>query len=321
MSSLLCLVALLATADAPAVEGLATEAEEREAIVRIPVQGAPSFTTSEEPGLFVLEFVGLEGPLPEVEAPEAPGLIAIRTEGLRMKFLLEPWAQAEPRVEEGAIAIRIAARPDAEEDPAQAMGAAMESLASQVSRMGEGVRALRASAGDDEEREAFEPLVLTDPEPAEAEEAAAAPSPAPASAEAPPEPAPTVAKPAPEPSPAAAVSETVAALTAELVRLGFRPTPTGAMVFVAVEGETAHRVVQREGLVILELPGTRIRRANDKRPLDATFFGTPVRVVHAVEDREAAVTRIEIELLRPADITVEQLENEISIALMDAPAS
>lgn len=346
MSSLLCLVALLSSATQPAaLEELRVESEERETTVRIALRGAPSFSTSEGPGFFILDFVGAKSLLPEREESEAPGLIAIRSEereeGPRVRLLLEPWAQAELRMEEGALAIRIFARPGME-DPAEAMGAAMESLASQMARVGEEVRELSGSLGEEASEEAAEALPRDT-----VAEAAEAPSPEPAAeaegfAEEAPSEAPALAAADPTPeevSPAeaddgiervekgearssapSAVSAAVASISAEMVRLGFRPTPTGAMVFVALEGESAHRLEQRGDLVILELAGTRVRRANDKLPLDASFFGTPVGRIRAVEDREAAVTRIEIELLRPAQITVDRLENEISVALAE-PAS
>lgn len=342
MPTLLSLVFVAITAATPAVlEDLTVEAEEEGASVRIGFRGEPSFTTTEEPGLYLVDFSGVEGE-PSVEGEiEAPGVLGIeidpRPDGLRLRIELERWAQAEPQLEKDALVIRISRAPgvEAEGDPAEAMAAAMENLAAQVARIGEGVRGLTGdeeegeefvvapmALGDDEDDDEFEveedEEVLAEAEDAEEEEApeevAAAPEPAP-------EP---VATPAPvlAQGPVETVGRTVATQVAsELVRLGFRPTPTGAMVFVALEGEAEHRWESRDGLVILELPATRIRRANDRRPLDASWFDTPVGMIRPVEDRASSTTRIEIELKRPAEISVERLGNEISIALAETPGS
>lgn len=330
MSSLL-LVALLASAtDVAALEELTIEAEAREATVRIAIQGAPSFTTSEAPGLYTLDFVDVKSSIGDVEDPGAPGLLAIRAEprpeGLRLQFHLEPRAQAELRMDDGALAIRVFT--PAVEDPAEEMRAAFLALAAEVAKIREALRQITFGVGEEA--------------PADEAPQPASDAPAHAAEDAGEDDADTVAEAAdvdadpvagavagavselveeapPEPAVAAeAVAEEVASVSAELVRLGFRPTPTGATILVGLAGESAHRLERREGLVVLELPGTRVRRANDKRPLDATYFGTPVGTIRAVEDREAAVTRIEIELLRPAEITVDRLEDEISVALAEA---
>lgn len=343
MSSLLCLFALVAQAAVPTLEALVVENEEGGSIVRIAVSGAPSFTTEEGEGTFVIDFVGVESSLPDLEETDAPGLLGVRHEareqGHRMRFLLAPGAQAEPQMEEGALVIRITA--GAEEDPAEAMAAAMAGLASQVARIGEGVRELSASTGSAEEAEAAEeetelaPMVLADPEEEPGAMDLSEPEPEVevepvALAEAEPEPAAepepeVVAAPEPEPETPAAVAAPPAVATkapsgsAELVRLGFRPTPTGAMVFLVVEGLGEPHLDHHADRVIVELPGTRIRRANDKRPLDASFFGTPVKTVRAVEDRASATTRLEIELARPAEVSLQRMGDEIAIALGEVP--
>lgn len=381
MSSLLCLLGLLAATSGPTVlEELAIDAEEGATLVRITLKGAPSFTTSEEPGLFVIDFVGLEAAFEDVEEVEAAGLLAVRNEarpeGHRLQLFLEPGAHAEPLMADGALVIRVVA--PAETDPVEAMNAAMESLATQVARMGDGVRDLSGAPAKEEAvvvaaidtpeatpaegeavvqaeepaaadvepevEEAVEPegepeavaasepdvqpaaVVAVEPE-AEPAPAVATPEAEPEVATADPEPAvvpaaaETSARPiTPPPAPPALVVDAVASSTSELVRLGFRPTPTGAMVLVALEGEIVHRLEEHEDKVILELEGTRIRRANDKRPLDTSFFGTPVRSVRAVEDRARRITRIEIDLFRPAEVSLQQHENEIAIAFGERPA-
>lgn len=375
MSSLLCLVAIVAQAAAPAVlENLQVDVLEDGALVRIAVRGAPSFTTEEAEGAFVIDFVGVKSSLADVEKVEASGLLGIRQEGRedghRMRILLEPGAQAEPRMEEGALVIRILAGPKA--DPAEALAAAMAGLATQVARIGESVRELSGTAGGAEPTaDATEPGILamdlSEPEPApapaaaepateasaeaevakedepgadavvateplageamaeaevapevEATEPAAPATEAPSvPAEAAPHVVAAVASPSPRREGAQQVAAAVARTTSELVRLGFRRTPNGALVLLVMEGDAEPRLDHQPDRVVVELPGTRIRRANDKRPLDASFFGTPVGVIRAVEDR-SGTTRLEIQLVRPAEVTLERLGDEIAIALGEA---
>lgn len=343
MPTLLGLVLLLASASTPPVlEDLTLEPQEEGAVIRVGIRGAPSFTTSEEPGLFLVDFTRVEG-TPEVRGDaRAPGVLGVATlprpEGLRLRVELERWAQAEPRLEEGALVIRVFRRPDAQpsDDPAEAVATAMEGLAEQVARLGKGLRDLTGSPA--EEASAAPAAAATSvsaavatPAEKEAPAEAAAPSEsakvaapkASATTKAPPtqvassEPE---AKPAPLPASAAAesVARVTGRITAELVRLGFRPTPSGALVLVALEGEGEHRWEQRDGLVILELAGTRIRRANDRRALDTSWFQTPVGLILPVEDRAAGTTRIEIRLQKPAQVRVERSGNEITVALAEA---
>mgnify|MGYP000946224720 CR=1 FL=1 len=303
MPALFALVFLLASATTPTVfEDLTVAPAEEGALIRVGIRGAPSFTTSEEPGLFLVDFSRVEGS-PQVRGEtQAPGVRRVealpRPDGLRLRIELEQWAQAEPRLEEGALVIRVFRRPDApaSADPAEMMATAMQGLADQVARLGQELRGL---TGSPEESAA----------PAPAGEAVAA---------AEPEPKPEASKP--KPAPVAAVARAASGITAELVRLGFRPTPGGALVVVALEGEGEHRWEQRDNVVILELPGTRIRRANDRRVLDASWFQTPVGLIRPVEDRAARTTRIEIKLQKPADVSVQRSGNEITVALAELSA-
>ncbi|HWV37664.1 MAG TPA: hypothetical protein VN033_04205 [Vulgatibacter sp.] len=90
----------------------------------------------------------------------------------------------------------------------------------------------------------------------------------------------------------------------DVSHLGFQPTQGGARVSVRVDARPRWRVVERSGLVVLEIQGGRLPRPNDRRAIDASFFGTPVGLIKPVEDRRSGAVRIEIALRRKVPYTV-----------------
>ena len=112
-------------------------------------------------------------------------------------------------------------------------------------------------------------------------------------------------------APAAATS----AARQDLVFLGFKPLPGGgARVLLRTAAAPAYRLEQAADRLVIVLERARIPRANDRRAIDASFFGTAVGLVRPVEDPRRDEVRVEIGLRTAAPrFTVQVHGDELAV--------
>ncbi len=95
------------------------------------------------------------------------------------------------------------------------------------------------------------------------------------------------------PAPVAAAAAT---RRQELTYLGFKPTAAGARVVLRTAAAPAFRVEETDRQLVIVLDRARIPVANNRRAIDASFFGTPVGLIRPVEDTASDQVRVEIAL-------------------------
>ena len=232
---------------------------------------------------------------PVVEAKPAP-VVADAEPGAEAKAVQDARADAELKADESKLAQQ--AQADAERKAAEAKRADearadAERKADEAKLADEAKRADEARA--DAEREADARRRATPPPslPTVKLLAQSAPPPdEPEPAPAPPPNLPTV-KIAPAPA------------RADITGLGFRPSAGGGRLLIHTTRALAYVVRQVSPTeLILELPGARIARANDRRPLDTAFFASPVTLISPRV--VAGGVRIEITLRGPSRYTAAQ---------------
>lgn len=354
MASLISVLPLLlSTAVAPiAVEDLQVNVRGdvvTEIVLRL---GAPpTFTTSSDPERFVVDLLEVQGEEGRL-SPDAPGVrgvvVSPSNKGMRLVVELEPGAQPTVDVDGQVVSIRVErARRTKAAAAADDMDAALEGLAAQVARIGGGMARLRDPAPGDAaevvdasaESSAGVSAAVADASAessadvsaavagasaesvAEAKaEAAKASASAESESESVAEPSPAVADASAESSSESASeslaegSGAAADATAAMVGLGFRPTHDGAELVIRTDGRVSPRLEEGVGEMVLVLPHTTIRRPNDKRPFDATYFNTPVGLVRPSVSRQGV--RITIQLRQEAVAKVAQKTGEIVVELL-----
>ncbi|MBK6689876.1 MAG: AMIN domain-containing protein [Deltaproteobacteria bacterium] len=94
--------------------------------------------------------------------------------------------------------------------------------------------------------------------------------------------------------------------------VGFQQMADVSRVFVRVDGKAKYRSAKEGGgKVVLELVNTSINVKNNERPLDTTYFNSPVSKVQAVKNGDN--TRIEISLREGAGFTVKRIGTTIAV--------
>lgn len=307
------------------LQEIRVEGEGEGSVVLVSLDRPPTFTTTLEPDRFVVDLLGVEGRHGTIPTQGAKGIRSLATEpwtrGLRLRVELEPWAEAAPRVEGGVFSIHVAPGPvevarrnDPGPDAAEAIAAALPDEAAAPPRP------TAAPAPKVLAQEA--PLVVTPhaapPSPPERPSPVTQPLrqvsvppilPEESSPPAPPVAAPALGSPAEAPRP---ISAEASPGRSDLTSLSFQAGPP-ARIVIGLEGEAKPSLEEKDGMLLLHLPGTRIRRANDRRPFDAAFFGTAVGLIRPLEDRRG--TRIEIRLRRPAASNLRREADRIEVEL------
>jgi hypothetical protein len=187
-----------------------------------------------------------------------------------------------------------------------------------VARARAEVRAEPSPAAPAEPPAAGVPAVAAAPVPPEpvapiAAPAAAAPSPEPVAptaapaAEPPPRPEPVAAAPEPSPAAPAPAPEKLAAVEAagerlvddgrprQVMEIGFQQMPERSRVFVRLSGAPRFEIQEtEENTVRVEFRNTRVRRYNDTRFLDTSYFPSPVAMVTPSREGTSYVVAIKL---------------------------
>jgi hypothetical protein len=93
--------------------------------------------------------------------------------------------------------------------------------------------------------------------------------------------------------------------------IGFRQMADTSRVFVRLDGKAKYKEIKSEGAFILELINTSVPVKNNRRPLDTSYFSSPVTNVQAVPDGDN--TRIEVKLKENIPYTVKRIGTTIAI--------
>ena len=315
----------IAAKPAAALGPIRVEARGTRTVVELEGAGPTAFTTSfPERGLIVDLFaadLGAGCALPEPAGAVESVRCSRRGGGVRIEVALRAEAEARFEIRGGTLRIDFGPGLDAGAGAVPAAEAAALAKAEEERRAAEAAALAKA----EEERRAVEAAALAKAE----EERRAAEAAARAEAEAQPmvlaragggpdARAPSSAGTGASAAAGAGRGATIAAASGrrapapstsatgpvDVSHLGFQPTQGGARVSVRVDARPRWRVVERSGLVVLEIQGGRLPRPNDRRAIDASFFGTPVGLIKPVEDRRSGAVRIEIALRRKVPYTV-----------------
>ncbi|NJK88233.1 MAG: hypothetical protein HC923_01790, partial [Myxococcales bacterium] len=98
--------------------------------------------------------------------------------------------------------------------------------------------------------------------------------------------------------------------------IGFRQTEEVSRVFVRLDGRARFRQYQEGSLFVLELTDTRVNVKNNERPLDTTYFDSPVLNVRAVSGARA--TRIEVKLRKSVPWQIKRIGTTIAVDFQHA---
>jgi hypothetical protein len=93
--------------------------------------------------------------------------------------------------------------------------------------------------------------------------------------------------------------------------VGFQQQSGASRVFIRTNEPVRYTVNESGGAVVLELENTRIDLSNNTRPLDTSFFSSPVTRVEA--DAEGRAVRVTIQLRQQAPYQARQEGNVISL--------
>ncbi len=93
--------------------------------------------------------------------------------------------------------------------------------------------------------------------------------------------------------------------------IGFRERGGVSRVFVRLDGRARFRQRQDGKTFVLELLDTRVNVKNNERPLDTSYFDTPVLRVQARPGPHD--TRIEVELRRSVPWQIKRIGNTIAV--------
>ncbi|MGB9600383.1 MAG: AMIN domain-containing protein, partial [Myxococcota bacterium] len=156
------------------------------------------------------------------------------------------------------------------------------------------------------------------------------PSPAPVVAEAKPEPVPATEEKRRKfkPAPAMAANNEEKKMTEHitppqrkksssgrnsLTWLGFQVSATGSRVFIKTTDEAEYSIKEKDDrTLVLEIYNTDIPKKNNRRPLDTSFFNSPVAYISPqVESGSIKVVRIEIRLKQRVPFIAKQESNAL----------
>jgi len=93
--------------------------------------------------------------------------------------------------------------------------------------------------------------------------------------------------------------------------IGFRQRGGTSRVFMRLDGKAQFRQRQQGSTFILELIDTYVNVKNNERPLDTTYFDSPVLNVRARPVKSD--TRIEVELRSSAPWQIKRIGNTIAV--------
>ena len=93
--------------------------------------------------------------------------------------------------------------------------------------------------------------------------------------------------------------------------IGFRQMADVSRIFVRMDGKARYRTVRRGSNVVLELVNTSVPVRNNTRPLDTSYFNSPVMKVQAVPS--GGNTRIEVRLREQVPFRVKRIGTTIAI--------
>jgi hypothetical protein len=93
--------------------------------------------------------------------------------------------------------------------------------------------------------------------------------------------------------------------------IGFRMRGPVSRVFVRLDGKVRYQTQQDEGRLVLTLVDTRVNVKNNERPLDTSFFDSPVTFVQAIPNR--ANTDIVIRLRETVPWSVKRIGTTIAV--------
>jgi hypothetical protein len=93
----------------------------------------------------------------------------------------------------------------------------------------------------------------------------------------------------------------------------------GSRVFVKIEGKVGVTERRGQGQLVVALPGVSVPSRNDRRPLDTSFFPTPVSQVRLVPHEGGADLVIELKQPSEMQLRVEELRDGV-VVMIDFPA-
>ncbi|WP_338867232.1 AMIN domain-containing protein [Myxococcus stipitatus] len=93
--------------------------------------------------------------------------------------------------------------------------------------------------------------------------------------------------------------------------VGFQQQPSASRVFVQTNEPARYTVSEQGNAVVLELENSRIDLSNNTRPLDTSYFNSPVTKVEA--DADGRNVRVTIQLRQTAPVQARQDGNVISL--------
>ena len=93
--------------------------------------------------------------------------------------------------------------------------------------------------------------------------------------------------------------------------IGFRQMADVSRIFVRIDGKARYRTIRRGAHVVLELVNTTVPVKNNTRPLDTSYFNSPVMKVQAVPS--GANTRIEVRLRERVPFRVKRIGTTIAL--------
>ncbi len=93
--------------------------------------------------------------------------------------------------------------------------------------------------------------------------------------------------------------------------IGFQQMAEVSRVFVRLDGKARYRVIEGGNKLVLELLSTSINVKNNERPLDTSYFDSPVTRVQAVRDGD--ITRVEVALREDAPAQVKRIGTTIAV--------
>lgn len=104
----------------------------------------------------------------------------------------------------------------------------------------------------------------------------------------------------------------------EVTHVGFRPRSGGAQVVIRTADAPRFQIVERKGGVTVVFPEARIPLANNRRTIDASFFGTRVGTVRPGVDQRTGEVRIEVDVRGPPGVQVRTAGAEV---VLDFPGA